>query len=72
VIDEGRPKQGLKKPFKETFPSLFLDYLQPKLEAFVKHNFIARCQDTQMLLSMANFPTNTIFSHIDFVEIYTF
>jgi hypothetical protein len=46
VADEGRLEKRIKRTFKETTTSMFLDYLQPKLQQFIKHNFVARWQDT--------------------------
>jgi hypothetical protein len=52
--------------------SMFLDYLRPKLQQFIKHNFVMRWQDTQCRLAMVNLPCDCILSHIDFVENYSF
>jgi hypothetical protein len=72
VTYEGRPKKRIKETFKETAMSMFLDYLHPKLQQFIKHNFVARWQHTKCRLVMANLPFDYILSHIDFVENYTF
>jgi len=72
VIDEGKPKKSIKKTFWKTTTSMFLDYLRPKLQHFIKHNFGAKWQDNQCKLVMANLPPNCIPSHIDSAENYTF
>jgi hypothetical protein len=72
VTEEGRPKNRIKEAFKETSTSMFLDYLRPKLHQFIMHNFVARWQDNQCKLAMANLPFDCILSHIDFAENYTF
>ncbi len=41
---EGRSKKRIKKTFKETTTSMFMDYLWSKLQQFIKHNFVARCK----------------------------
>jgi hypothetical protein len=51
---------------------MFLDYLQPKLRHFIKHNFGAKWQDNQCKLVIANLPPNWIPSQIDSTENYTF
>jgi hypothetical protein len=51
---------------------MFLDSLWPKLQQLIIHNFVARWQDTQFRLAMANLPFDYNLSHIDFIENYTF
>jgi len=72
VTDEGIPNKRIKEAFKETSLSMFLDYLRPSLQVFIKHNFVARWQDNQCQLSMVTLPIDTILSHLDFVNNYSF
>jgi cell fate regulator YaaT (PSP1 superfamily) len=41
VNEDGRPKKRVEKCFKETSSSTFLEYLNPNIQKFVKHNFVA-------------------------------
>jgi len=45
VNEDGRPKKRVKECFKEPSSSTFLKYWRPKIQLFVKHNFVARWQD---------------------------
>ncbi len=49
-----------------------MNYLQPNLQRFVTHNFIARWEDVHCRLNMDNFPLDSILSQIDFAENYSF
>jgi hypothetical protein len=71
VNKDGRHKKRVKECFKET-SSTFLEYLRPKIQLFVKHNFVAMWQNAQCKISMDVLPRDTILSHINFVENYTF
>ncbi len=42
MINERKPKKRIKEASKKTIVSTFLEYLQPKLQQFIKHNFVAR------------------------------
>lgn len=42
---DGRPRKRIKETFMETTPSLFLDYIRPKIKQFIKHSFVASWQD---------------------------
>ncbi len=48
------------------------EYFKPKLQTFVKHNFVSRWQDKQFKASIVSFPKNTIVSIVEFVENYSF
>jgi hypothetical protein len=72
VNEDGRPKKKVKECFKETSSSTFLEYLRPKIQLFVKHNFVARWQNAQCKIFMDVLPRDTILSHINFAENYTF
>jgi hypothetical protein len=46
--------------------------MKPKLQNYVKHNFVAKWQDEQCRQMMKNLPADVIISHIDFAENYSF
>ena len=67
-----QPKKKIRKVYKHTIVSEFLDYLKPNFTKFVTHNFVARWQDFQCHTAMSDLPKDTILSHIDFAENYSF
>jgi hypothetical protein len=67
----GNESERLKLEYMETIPSIFIDYLKPKLVAFIEHNFFAKWQDIQFKNLLATIPINVV-SIIDFVENYGF
>lgn len=42
---DGKPRKRIKETFMETSPSVFLDYMRPKIKEFIKHSFVASWQD---------------------------
>jgi hypothetical protein len=50
----------------------FIDYLKPKLQYFVRHNFVSRWQDQQFRKCLKHFPADLIISVIDFAKNYNF
>jgi hypothetical protein len=48
-----------------------LDYLKPKLQAFVLHNYVASWQDLQFRELFSSVPPGTLVSCVDFSENYT-
>jgi hypothetical protein len=67
--------QSLKKltlVYKTTTSDEFIDYLKPKLQHFVKHNFVAWWENKQFKHSIKSFPTNKVVSIVDFAKNYTF
>jgi hypothetical protein len=56
--------------YKNTTSNEFIEYLQPKLQHFVKHNFIARWENKHFKQCIKYFPTNIVVSIVDFVENY--
>lgn len=72
ATEDGQAKKKIQEVFKQTSVSEFLDFLRPKLAKFVAHNFVARWQDKQAHLAMSTLPEDTILSHIDFAENYSF
>jgi len=45
ITKKGKEKKKLKLVFKSTSSIEFIDYLKPKLQYFVHHNFVACWQD---------------------------
>lgn len=72
VTNERRPKKRIKEAFKETSASMFLDYLRPKLHQFIMHNSVARWQDNQCKLAMANLPSDALYHTLILLEIAHF
>jgi hypothetical protein len=72
VNDDGEPRKRISEVFMETSCVDFFEYLKPKLQEFVSHNFVARWQDVQCRLSMKELPADAILSHVDFAENYSF
>lgn len=72
VNDDGEPRKRITEVFRETLCFEFFEYLKPKLQQFVSHNFIARWQDVQCRISMKELPADAILSHVDFAENYSF
>jgi hypothetical protein len=50
----------------------FIDYMKPKLQHFVRHNFVARWENKHFKNCIKFFPTNTMVSIVDFTENYSF
>jgi hypothetical protein len=42
---KGKVSKKLTLVYKKTFPDVLLEYMRPKLQNFVKHNFVAKWQD---------------------------
>ena len=68
----GLPKTILTESYKETPPHELVNYLIPTLQKFIRHNYVARWQDSQCKLAMSSLPKGFLLSHIDFAENYTF
>jgi hypothetical protein len=47
IIEEGNLRKASTLEYCETTPRELLDYLKPKLQAFVLHNYVASWQDLQ-------------------------
>ena len=50
----------------------FFKYLKPKLQGFIRHNYVAKSQDFQASLVLESLPENTILSHVDFAKNYRY
>ena len=72
ITKKGLQRKKLCLTYKTTSSAEFLDYLKPKLQFFIQHNFVARWEDAQFKKSLENIPANGIVSVIDFAENYSF
>ena len=45
VTKKGLERKKLCLSYKTTSSAAFLEYLKPKLQGFIKHNFVARWED---------------------------
>jgi len=50
----------------------FIDYMKPKLQHFVRHNFVMRWENEHFKNCIKFFPTNIMVSIVDFIENYSF
>lgn len=48
---QGKHRMVLRLHYKTTTARVFLDYLRPKLRAFIVHNYIAKWQEEQYKIS---------------------
>ena len=71
TIVEGHPRKATILEYRETKPSELIDYLKPKLQAFVLHNYISSWQDFQFKELFTSVPSDTLISCVDFSENYT-
>lgn len=69
---KGLERKKLQLVYKETTSDQLLSYLKPKLQAFSRHSFVAKWEDEQFQMCLANFPADTMVSVIDFAENYSF
>jgi len=72
VTKKGKEKKKLKLIFKSTSSIEFIDYLKPKLQYFVHHNFVSCWQDWQFKKRLKHFLTNIIVSMVNFAKNYNF
>jgi hypothetical protein len=49
-----------------------MEYMKPKLQAFVRHNFVARWQDKHLKIWIKSFCVVIMVSIVDFAENYSF
>jgi hypothetical protein len=63
-------KRGAKKIlqliYKSTIFNELIAYMNPKLQFFACHNFVARWQDKMFKSCLENFPIDTLVSIVDF------
>jgi hypothetical protein len=72
MAKNGRPPKKLTLVYKSTTSYDFIEYLQPKFQHFVKHNFVARWEDKHFKQCIKSFPTNIVVSMVDFAKKYSF
>jgi hypothetical protein len=72
ISKNGKPLKKLTLAYKNTSLDEFIEYLKPKLQLFVRHNFVARWQDKHYNTCVKSFSINYIVSIVDFVENYNF
>ena len=72
TTQKGETRKKLALMYKSTTSSEFIQYLKPKIEFFVKHNFVATWQDSQFKQCLSTFDNDTIVSVIDFAKDYSF
>ena len=69
---KGKVLKKLNLVYQKTTADVLFDYLKPKLQAFVTHNFVAQWEDAQFKKSIRLFPKDTVVSVVDFAENYKF
>jgi hypothetical protein len=72
MAKNGQPLKKLTLVYKSTTSYEFIQYLQPKLQPFVKHNFVARWEDKHFKQCIKSFPTNTVVFVVEFAKKYSF
>jgi hypothetical protein len=68
----GKFLKKLNLVFKKTTLDEFIDYLKPKLQHSVRHNFVARWQDQHLKACVKAIPLDSMVSKMDFVKNYSF
>ncbi len=68
----GKTLEKLTLVYKKTNSDEFVHYLKPKLQTFIRHNFVSRWQDKQFKSNIKSFPHQIVVSVVDFDENYTF
>jgi hypothetical protein len=68
----GKPLKKLSLIYKQTTSNELVEYMKPKLQGFVKHNFVARWQDKHFKICLKSFLVGNMVSIVDFVENYSF
>ena len=57
---KGKVSKKLALVYKKTFPNVLLEYMRLKLQHFVKHNFVAKWQDSQFKTCIKLFLMNVL------------
>ena len=68
----GKVVQKLALVYKKTLPEDLIEYMKPKLQHFVTHNFVARWEDKQFKACIKGFGRDSVISVVDFAENYKF
>jgi hypothetical protein len=72
MLKASRALKKLTLDYKTTSTYEFIDYMKPKLQHFVKHNFVTRWENKHFKNCIKSFLTNTMVSIVDFIENYLF
>jgi hypothetical protein len=72
TTEDGVPRKAVILEYQETLARELVEYLKPKLIAFVLHNYVASWQDYQFKELFRSVPRDTLISCVDFSENYTF
>ncbi len=70
--NEGHDKKVSRVRYCETKPCELIDYLKPKLQKFLIHNFTSKWQEKEFKAYVPILPPNTIVFCIDLLENYAF
>lgn len=68
----GKALKKLTLVYKTASLDDFIDYMKPKLQHFVKHNFVAKWEDKHFKKCIKHFPTNIMVYVVDSAENYSF
>jgi hypothetical protein len=71
-IQKGKERKKLQLVSEETTTAELVSYMKPKLQAFVRHAFLAKWEDEQFRACLASFLDDTMVSVIDYAENYSF
>jgi hypothetical protein len=71
TTEEGNQRKASTLEYQETTPRELIQYVKPKLQAFLLHNYVASWQDFQFREFFSSVPPNTLVSCVDFSENYT-
>jgi hypothetical protein len=72
VTKKVEEKKKSKRMHLETNSNELIEYFKPKLQYFVRHNFVTRWQDQHFRNCIKHFLANIMVLVIDFVENYSF
>jgi len=65
------PLKKLTFVYKKSNNEKSIEYFKPKLQNFVKHNFVSRWKNKQFKAYFFSFPKNTVVFIMDFAENYS-
>jgi hypothetical protein len=68
----GKALKKLNLVYKTTSSNEFIDYMKPKLQHFIKHNFVAKWEDKHFKKCIKHFPTNIMVYVLHFAKNYSF
>jgi len=68
----GKASKKLTLVYKNISSDEFIDYMKPKLQHFVRHNFMAKWEDKHFKNCIKHFLTNIMVFVVDFAANYSF